>query len=617
MHKRQFRSIALLLTLLLAAGTAPVPAAEEPAEAATAVVLQDRGPQDLTGALGELGELAEPMEEETEGKGGTSSGLDLFGGFGSSSNGLRTSSRSSPSGGNLIALDNYGISIQVSDFVSIHQIDDSFVCVYPLYDQSVPFVAINGCSGRYDEINGFTDECTQSLRASFSDVELIESASNVSLGNHTFTRIIHQYTFNDVLFQDTRLFCAEGGNTYLFASTTANDYGYTLPSGYLESIAGGFAYLTSGSGDYPYHVNDANSVLYPSSNAAPVSATTKKPASGESYVTDEGITVRPSESSQIQLADYDDGWVSMKIPQGWNVYVGGTVETFAIRIVDPNDDRNQIFRYVQQNYAETEASEQIYRRYGTELPYLQEPTVEGVIRMQNNLSSLSQIGLFAQAYAYYEFPCISNLNVIERYDTGETPSLMNIDPTIIRASFNNGNAANGGECEGLFSANITNPFRAAGAELRGYGIPEDPNLYNLTGTYTVFFTTGISAAKEEFINYEPILLECIDSMQYSQKFVDLYMETSNNEAMNALEIGRQLNQASQDYNDAWFSRQTSYDIISQKQSDATMGYERVYDTEKGEIYKANNGFLDVYDGERYVPVTDSQYTEPVAGYIDW
>ena len=50
--------------------------------------------------------------------------------------------------------------------------------------------------------------------------------------------------------------------------------------------------------------------------------------------------------------------------------------------------------------------------------------------------------------------------------------------------------------------------------------------------------------------------------------------------------------------------------MSQKQSDATLGDERVYDTETGEIYKATNGFTDVYDGKRYKAVTDdNMYAE--------
>ena len=56
--------------------------------------------------------------------------------------------------------------------------------------------------------------------------------------------------------------------------------------------------------------------------------------------------------------------------------------------------------------------------------------------------------------------------------------------------------------------------------------------------------------------------------------------------------------------------------MSQKQSDATLGYERVYDTETNEIYKAYNGFTDDYDGKRYKSITDDMYAEKTSGYIE-
>ena len=67
---------------------------------------------------------------------------------------------------------------------------------------------------------------------------------------------------------------------------------------------------------------------------------------------------------------------------------------------------------------------------------------------------------------------------------------------------------------------------------------------------------------------------------------------------------------------SWENRNTSQDIISQKQSDATLGYERVYDTDTGEIYKAYNGFTDDYTGDRYQAVTDDMYGKSVDGYIE-
>ena len=76
------------------------------------------------------------------------------------------------------------------------------------------------------------------------------------------------------------------------------------------------------------------------------------------------------------------------------------------------------------------------------------------------------------------------------------------------------------------------------------------------------------------------------------------------------------NQITDGIMDSWEKRNKSYDIMSQKQSDATLGYERVYDTETNEVYKAYNGFTDDYNGERYKSITDDMYTDKVVGYIE-
>ena len=70
--------------------------------------------------------------------------------------------------------------------------------------------------------------------------------------------------------------------------------------------------------------------------------------------------------------------------------------------------------------------------------------------------------------------------------------------------------------------------------------------------------------------------------------------------------------------DSYRRRNATYDVLSQKRSDATLGYERVQDTETGEYYRAENGFTDWYDGTRYRPATDNAaYLSPVSGYINW
>lgn len=76
------------------------------------------------------------------------------------------------------------------------------------------------------------------------------------------------------------------------------------------------------------------------------------------------------------------------------------------------------------------------------------------------------------------------------------------------------------------------------------------------------------------------------------------------------------NQITDGIMDSWEKRNKSYDIMSQKQSDAALGYERVYDTETNEVYKAYNGFTDDYSGKRYKSITDDMYTDKVVGYIE-
>ena len=95
------------------------------------------------------------------------------------------------------------------------------------------------------------------------------------------------------------------------------------------------------------------------------------------------------------------------------------------------------------------------------------------------------------------------------------------------------------------------------------------------------------------------------------------MLKSSEESFAALqEVNASITASYYNYNNAWLARSRSADIARQKFSDATLGYERVYDTETGEIYKAYNGFTDEYAGSRYQPVSDDMYTQGWSGYIE-
>ena len=137
------------------------------------------------------------------------------------------------------------------------------------------------------------------------------------------------------------------------------------------------------------------------------------------------------------------------------------------------------------------------------------------------------------------------------------------------------------------------------------------------GYYMAYNIVAITAAKDTFIEWESVLTDCMKTLQYSDSFINATNRASNEKVALAKQISQNFNQTMDAMMSSWESRNKSQDIMSQKQSDATLGYERVYDTETNEIYRATNGFTDVYDGNRYQPVTDdNMYAEPISGYIE-
>ena len=204
---------------------------------------------------------------------------------------------------------------------------------------------------------------------------------------------------------------------------------------------------------------------------------------------------------------------------------------------------------------------------------------------------------------YEYFNHINDFTVIEVIGQNE------IGGDILRATFTNDK----GELnQGLFTAAI----KSAGS----YMVSE--NIFNIFGPQidvwplVVYNIVYMSAPDEEFVNWQPILDKCLASISFSQKFLDGFNSEENSVLATVQANQKVYDQMSDMIMDSWEKRNNSYDIISQKQSDATLGYERVYNTDTGEIYKAYNGFTDDYDGTKYQPITDDMYNLPTSGYIE-
>ena len=331
----------------------------------------------------------------------------------------------------------------------------------------------------------------------------------------------------------------------------------------------------------------------------------------KSNVKKENVKIVESEASQLTLEEYKTDNFTMKKPKGWTVETGGTGIFYTIRVYDPQNTNNQVYLMLKfqpllksaaaknswQNYYNMTGNNTQYRLFADAV-VLDNPTTEGFYKKFNEITEYARS--IEPSFSSIKFPKFTNFVKQEEFEANSSMKSVALDSKVLRGTFTGDNAKDG---EGLFMASIVN----FGNQYNG-GVDM---LY-----YMVYDIMAITAEKNEFINYKDILLESVNSIEFSDSYVKKTIDDGNSQTKQALALNASIQRAFDSYMSAWESRSKSYDIMSQKQSDAILGYERVYDTENGDIYKAYNGFTDDYDGERYKPITDNMYTEKTSGYIE-
>ena len=126
------------------------------------------------------------------------------------------------------------------------------------------------------------------------------------------------------------------------------------------------------------------------------------------------------------------------------------------------------------------------------------------------------------------------------------------------------------------------------------------------------------APQQEFLDWQPVLDHCLSTLTFTDNFQTQRQGQWKAVLGAASYVFRTADEISDMIMSSWENRNKSYDVISQKQSDATLGYDRVLDTETGEYYRADAGFGDVFDSDRYIVVDDdAAYLTPSSGWIEW
>lgn len=315
---------------------------------------------------------------------------------------------------------------------------------------------------------------------------------------------------------------------------------------------------------------------------------------------DAKLKIVKNEATEIVLEDYKTNEFSIKKPKGWKVDTLGDYIHYTIKVYDPNNTTYQFFFNMKtEGYNKSEEAKNWQQKYYPNSMFAKTSVIatkdtEGFYKIFNDLGTLNNTSTFT-------FPTLNDFTVVDNLGTGI------IGGDLLRATFKD---ENGKEGEGIFTAYVydAGPYYVYENIISGKQI----DIYYLN----VYNTMFISAPKDKLVDWEQTLSTINASLEFTDTFMNQYGNQQDAVMQNFQSVRAICNQTSDIIMSAWESRSAAYDRMSQKQSDATLGYERVYDTDTGEIYKAYNGFTDDYQGNRYQSITDDMYTKPTDGYIE-
>ena len=310
-----------------------------------------------------------------------------------------------------------------------------------------------------------------------------------------------------------------------------------------------------------------------------------------------GVKIVRSETSQMQYEEFNNGNIKMQIPKGWKLEVPTkvTYSGYSFKVYNPQD-KNYTFMFSLglSGFLKSEAARKKWASlypssvYG-QLAAIEPRTTEQFYKVWNTTAKVGNKMINQEFFVYLnDFEVIENLGKTE------------LGGDVIRGKFVNDKKET---LQGLFTASI---FDAGSYYMYGLDLAPLNSYHNII----------MYAPDVEFNNWQSIYDHCLSTIEFTDAFMSGFAKEQQSQVATVQANAKIYDEISDMIMDSWNKRNNSYDVISQKRSDATLGYERVYDRDTGDVYKAYNGFTDNYKGDRYQSVTDDMYTKPISGYIE-
>ncbi len=283
---------------------------------------------------------------------------------------------------------------------------------------------------------------------------------------------------------------------------------------------------------------------------------------------DAQLKITPGEWSNIQWTNFTHMYATAEIPQGWtaevtDLYQGGqTGSGTMITVKNPAGD--------------------------VEISYMDFATYYAGMVKENTVEAFFRDAIAPNAQGVSDWKATGSIQTeAQRMFMSSQSNIA--DARVVQAEYN----FNGKPMEGVFSGAIDTTLATS-------------------GMYTVVSVISMGTPKGTLANWENVLVHILSSIQWTDACKQRYQTSVLSSS------GGSSSNGSDTIMEAWNNRNKSEEIMSQKRSDATLGYERVYDTTTNEIYLANSGFTQQYTsmgGQRYQPITDEMYTQGYTGSI--
>lgn len=271
------------------------------------------------------------------------------------------------------------------------------------------------------------------------------------------------------------------------------------------------------------------------------------------------------------------------MPKGWNLITAGQYGTFSFLLTDPAQPLRKVFYFGEAGPVylckeQKEIDKWYMQNGGYPISWIDMPVVDP-LTPENFLEQFNVIAKSQVAQAFMpQCPKLQSIKIISS-EPAQGPIQFG-STSLIRALF----VENKKVGEGQFMVTVAPYMQYMGAPGSGIG-------------YGLLFV-GITAPKSEFALLQGTLKKVLESFTVSQEYVNAGIAASNSAFQGILRAGRTLGEASDMIMEGWQNRNRSYDIMSEKQSDAILGYERVYNPDTGEVYSVPNGFYEKYEQNR-------------------